>query len=146
MAGIGDKSLTKPARTVLAFEVEGATARVDLPDEGRATGATQFSPIGNGIDGNLSTAPRSHPAGLLYATGYLGLRPEPVPSQFDSPTGRHTNGSNFLFADDHIKWSKPEDISSGLNAAHPTDSQSGTSFGNAAGTASKTFTGTFSVK
>jgi prepilin-type processing-associated H-X9-DG protein len=34
---------------------------------------------------------------------------------FVSKTGRHTDGSNFLFADGHVKWELPLGISTGGN-------------------------------
>jgi len=50
------------------------------------------------------------------ATGVLGGRPETADqiSQFlDQPTGRHTDGSNFFFADGHAKWLRGAAVSSG---------------------------------
>jgi prepilin-type N-terminal cleavage/methylation domain-containing protein/prepilin-type processing-associated H-X9-DG protein len=41
------------------------------------------------------------------------------------PTGRHTDGSNFLMLDGHVKYLKGPSVSSGWNAIAPTCAQDG---------------------
>jgi prepilin-type processing-associated H-X9-DG protein len=36
----------------------------------------------------------------------------------NTPTGRHTNGSNFLLCDGHVKWILPGNVSPGMPAAN----------------------------
>ena len=56
------------------------------------------------------------------ASGPNGVDPFADLSQyFTGPTGIHTDGSNFLFADGHVKWLKPVQISSGHNGTSGQD-------------------------
>lgn len=119
-----------PAKVVMFFEVTNS-AGYDLsnttgvsPAGGLASDEDPLyqgaSPVGNGIGvvsyndpGGFGTSPK-----LKYATGYMQNSSNDatngVPS-FQSPTGRHTDGSNFLMADTHAKWLRPGSISAGQN-------------------------------
>ena len=75
----------------------------------------QNSPTGNGVSGGYSphglgqaaTAPQQ----LKYATGWMAntVRHDNYVAQ----TGRHTDGSNFLMADQHAKFIRPSSVSAG---------------------------------
>ena len=140
--------LPNPAQTVMLFEVTGDKAQVasfspSVPDEGAAQGATTFSAAGDGTASGLHSVMRGADP-VHYATGDLGGRPGGAISQFDE--ARHQGGSNFLLADCHAKWFKPERISTGTDAATSTAAQTGAISGTAAGTANPNYAVTFSVK
>ena len=61
------------------------------------------------------------------------------------PTGLHTDGSNFLLADGHVKWLRGTSVSPGSKAANATDAQGATGGGfSAAGTQNSIYAVTFS--
>lgn len=110
---ISTTKMNAPSRTVMLFEVQGNIASgycagYDVSNE--TQNQKQCSPAGEGTsDGssNLNGAGVVSGGGsLMYAFGYpympsgttitLGL--------YASPTGRHSNGANFLMADGHVKW------------------------------------------
>jgi prepilin-type N-terminal cleavage/methylation domain-containing protein/prepilin-type processing-associated H-X9-DG protein len=129
------------ARTVMAFETRGFANRASTwawelaPYVG---GNTQQSAGGNGLSGDLWMNPNAGGSNGFYATGLLGTQTGNVnPSDgwgsgnFYSATGRHLDGSNFLFADGHVKWLKGETVSPGNAAATATSAATATT---AAGT------------
>jgi prepilin-type processing-associated H-X9-DG protein len=67
-------------------------------------------------------ANNKNPATIQYATGALGGRwmpdatPDAKPAWFAAETGRHQDGSNFVLADGHARWSTPAQVSSGADA------------------------------
>jgi prepilin-type processing-associated H-X9-DG protein len=103
--------------TVLLFESSGSTTNLVSP------ALDESSPAGNGLDGQLYCGPRRVSSPVRYATGNLGKRPVLPNTQFLSPTGRHAYGANYLFADSHVHWLKPQDVSSGDNALSASDAQ-----------------------
>jgi prepilin-type N-terminal cleavage/methylation domain-containing protein/prepilin-type processing-associated H-X9-DG protein len=126
--GISEARLNSAARTILLFEVSGVFANISDPTEGAANGKSgrHYSASANGLDNRLyAQKDWSTRTENQYATGYLGGRipPDPDVTQFASPRGRHSEGSNFLLCDGHAKWSLGAKISSGLNASHPACSQ-----------------------
>jgi len=77
-------------------------------------------------------------------TGYIGGKVGAA-AQFNKPTGRHSDGSNYLAADGHVKWLRGSAISGGYSATSPTAGQDFPA-GDAAGTgALNPFTLTFST-
>ena len=151
--------INAPANTVELFEVSGCNAQITDPLEGGpGTSAAQVphSPIGSG-DGKLF-ADSDGMFGQFgkMSTGPLGGRPT-IAGNFDA-TPRHTDGSNFLMADGHVKWLRPIQVSGGDNAdaadcaqqqtSGQTDAAcNDTSDGNrASGTGVSTYTATFSEK
>jgi prepilin-type N-terminal cleavage/methylation domain-containing protein/prepilin-type processing-associated H-X9-DG protein len=156
-------AMTAPASTVLLFEVEGNT-NVDVSQylEGPYTLNYNSSPFGNGSiqgyspsgGGTFASCPPPNAASTLkYATGYMGSRdPGTAYSCFyTGPTGRHTDGSNFLMADCHAKWFRGAQVSSGRNATSETAVEQNYMYGNAAGTSGTlpggvTCAATFSIK
>jgi prepilin-type processing-associated H-X9-DG protein len=111
---------------VLLFEVQGNNFGAN--DSWNVTneitdylGNGGFSPAGWGISGQswggswvlngagTWTAPRN----LLMATGYLrNVQPVDYPS-YVAALGRHSQGSNFLMADTHAKWFRPNAVTPG---------------------------------
>ena len=83
-----------------------------------------------------------------FATGYFGNRGQ-FSTEFITPTGRHSDGSNYLLADGHVKWLRGNQISSGYTANNETDPQQPNSmpFPTAAGSGDSTggYVATFSV-
>ena len=139
-----------PASTVLLTENQNATSFFSAStDEGYSTvgtTATNLSPAVDGLDA-ASTDSTATPAdfvatnqgtpnGMKYATGDLGgtTATNPTPD-FTGLTGIHTDGSNFLAADGHVKWFRGAAISPGYTADTQNTAQfQGTSGKNAAGT------------
>jgi prepilin-type N-terminal cleavage/methylation domain-containing protein/prepilin-type processing-associated H-X9-DG protein len=113
---------SSPANTVLLFEIQGNTNAtiggvpqygVDLTniDEGRTGNGT------GSISGDLFDGPTTNNGVAQYATGDIGGY---LLNRHYSPAllkGRHTDGSNYLAADGHVKWLRPERVSGGLSAA-----------------------------
>jgi prepilin-type N-terminal cleavage/methylation domain-containing protein/prepilin-type processing-associated H-X9-DG protein len=122
---------TAPAKTVLLFEVSANTSG-NLPanESDPSASHTGASCSGFGAGGaydpdgdNEATGTPSLTDGKLkYATGVLNgvTDPNSVGSFLD---GRHTDGSNWLLADGHVKWLRPSAVSPGGNAATQTTNQ-----------------------
>jgi prepilin-type processing-associated H-X9-DG protein len=85
---------------------------------------------------------------LHYDTGWLGNPIRTAGASTDANTynqplhGRHTDASNFLLADGHVKWIRGTSVSSGPNANTSTDAQNGSQ---SAGTGASGFAATFSA-
>jgi len=124
-----------PASSVLLFEVQGnyfsasgdgwdVTNDATLETDGQGG----FSPAGWGISGagnayvvNGAGAFTLPTQTLLMATGYLrGVTAADYP-RFAKPTGRHSDGANYLMADDHAKWFRPGAIAPGSSNPTATD-------------------------
>lgn len=136
------RDLTGPANTVMLFEVRGDTALITDVSEGTqgntvAPPNSLMSPASDGV--NMScrvlgfvnnggvktitvTANDVTPPTIQYETGAIGSRwtPNASPSQkpgwFAAETGRHSDGSNYLFSDGHCKFYLPFKVSSGQSA------------------------------
>ena len=141
------------ASTVLLCEITGAVAEFQVDaHEGFGTFA---SPSANGRDANTTIAAFSATSNDIinqndgtdniadpnrgitkYATGPMGgIAPTNQSQSFTGATGRHTDGSNFLAADGHVKWLRGAAVSPGGVAASATDAQNASPSGNnAAGT------------
>jgi prepilin-type N-terminal cleavage/methylation domain-containing protein/prepilin-type processing-associated H-X9-DG protein len=125
---------TAPAQTVLLLECEGYHAR---PDEMYQYGGYDSGPGYGGVspvtDG-VNVWQVGSPGSGGFGTGYIGgLTPDGT-DQFNGqggsgPTGRHTDGSNYLLADGHVKWMRGSQVSAGTAAAgSPTSAEAGTGF------------------
>ena len=126
-----------PSQTVLLFEWAGNQTDVTNPNE-------DTDPNGWGMDGGGDGF--RHGNGT-YATGDMGQPANMNSANNDDGshhTGLHTDGSNFLFSDGHVKWLRPSAVSPGTAAGNATDNQAQYSSIEAAGTANSKFTGTFS--
>ena len=120
-----------PAKTVLLFETQGnyysATGSADVSTEADdRSGSGGSSPAGFGSDASasggslcLNGAGAAAPT-LLMSTGYLRNVPTADDNRYAAATGRHTDGSNFLMADDHAKWLRPSAVSGGKQISDPT--------------------------
>jgi prepilin-type N-terminal cleavage/methylation domain-containing protein/prepilin-type processing-associated H-X9-DG protein len=123
-------ALNAPAATVMLTEVNGSVADVALIDEGLSVGATRASCVTQG-DQNLGINPGVSEPLMRLATGKLDGNNNN--NQTDGTAGRHTDASNFLLCDGHVKWLKATKVSPGNNpAGSPTDQPN--RYGNAAGT------------
>ncbi|MGI4792392.1 MAG: DUF1559 domain-containing protein [Janthinobacterium lividum] len=145
-------SQQSPASTVLLTEDQNATSYFSSSaDEGYTTvgnTATNLSPAVDGLDvattANTANAPADMVStnsdatadnGMKYATGIMGgTSPTNQTADFTGITGIHTDGSNFLAADGHVKWFRGVAVSPGYTAAVTTDAQNVESTKQAAGT------------
>ena len=81
----------------------------------------------SGYNSNNNT-PGGTPGTLKWATGYLrNSKTGAALGDFTGPGGRHNGGSNFIMADGHAKWFRPENVSGGYVNSDPN------SCGNATG-------------
>ena len=111
------------------------------------------SPVSDGLSYNGTANKAVNKGAVLigtnYATGILAGDPDHGNSE-----PRHTDNSNYLMADGHVKWLHGAVVSPGLNATDPNNDQSvpvPTANSTAAGTARSTgqygnYVVTFSVK
>ena len=142
-------SLNAAASTVLLCEVQADPTLVDASDneENATNGAGYRSASVDGLDANTTTAPAdliNRSMGLngyhatKYATGPMGgITPSAanLTAFYTGTTGIHSDGSNFLAADGHVKWLRGVAVSPGLAASAATVAQGAdTSTKNAAGT------------
>ena len=156
-------SLNSAASTVLLCEVQGGVSWVSAPDseEGATSGHGYASPSADGLDTNFTNTPSADLINTtngyyqfqttLYATGPMGSIAPTSPNDFTGKTGIHSDGSNFLAADGHVKWLHGSAVSPGHAAASAASAQATDPAGtypansNAAGTGNLTpFTLTFS--
>jgi len=118
-----------PTKTVLLFEVDGN--HYPLPDAWSFTtdvfiagGGGGYSPAGYGAGNGGWMAP-VYGAGagvsLKMATGYFRNTITGDYATFLAPTGRHTEGSNFLMADTHAKWLRGAAVEGGMNNSNSSD-------------------------
>jgi prepilin-type N-terminal cleavage/methylation domain-containing protein/prepilin-type processing-associated H-X9-DG protein len=157
-AGNALAQINSPANTVLLFEDTGKSSDIDLTIDNNGGYPQDDGAAGYGYagDGNAKFAGGA----WHYATGYLGgQNPTATPggniSDFDNkPTGRHTDGSNFLATDGHVKWLRATSVAPGPTALNTTDPEgqnmvvggnSGSKFPTAAGAGNSSFTMTFST-
>lgn len=141
--GLSISEYNSPAKTVLFFEVANSNKYWDLtlndPTNGSAdnsNGDNGKSPSGDGIgegydpcgagctDGGTSTAGDGN---LKYATGYM--QNSNKNGQFTAPTGRHSDGSNFLLADNHAKFLRGTSVSAGGANATAANCTGGAPYG-----------------
>ena len=133
--------LNAPASTVLLCEVFGATVSLDQTDEGYSNGSNaNFSPgtdglpdYNNMLNGALADDVTGQGLNLKLATGIMAAGANsvdpygsPYTSYYTGPTGIHTDGSNFLFNDGHVKFLRPIQVSSGHNGIPGQDQQTAT--------------------
>jgi len=125
-------SMNAPTSTVLLFEISGNIADMSAANEGVAAAGPNpnqniESAAGNGIDSSLRNEYDGSTATLLplaYATGLMSnCFGTAGAGQFLAGTGRHTDGSNFLLGDGHVKWLRGEKVSAGLSADTDSDAE-----------------------
>jgi len=111
-----------PSKTILLAEVQNS-ASYNVSTE-LTTTLTTFggSPAGVGIGGAWDPGGYNSNSGvdggtassLKWATGYLrNSLTGTAQKDFTSALGRHTDGSNFLMADNHAKFFRPSAVSAG---------------------------------
>jgi len=128
-AGSSLAAFNAPASSVLLCE---ATKSQPVDVSNTVTPET-ISPNTNGYDyinGGIAGTVR-------LATGYMGGNTGTNPP-FDQAAGRHTDGSNFLAADGHVKWLKGAQVSSGYGNTDTNNPQGTPAASNAAGTSKMT--------
>jgi prepilin-type N-terminal cleavage/methylation domain-containing protein/prepilin-type processing-associated H-X9-DG protein len=148
-------SLGATASTVMLCEVEGVTSAVNQVDESANTSGvtgsqTLVSPSCNGLPSGTGNGNGSAPTagGIFdtygstnadtgtaqYYTGVLnGQNNATGGGTYHAATGLHTDGSNFLLGDGHVKFMRGSAVSAGTNAGTATNTQ-GQTTGAAAGT------------
>jgi prepilin-type N-terminal cleavage/methylation domain-containing protein/prepilin-type processing-associated H-X9-DG protein len=163
--GYSIAAYSAPTSTVLLFEVQGnffnggsngwtvANEALDFSGDGGYSAAGWG--ISNNSGGGFGTwvvngaGAWTSPTNLLMATGYLRGVQAGDYVRFASANGRHSQGANYLMADDHAKWFRPTAVSPGTaNAA--SGNCGGTLDGNgipmAANTTCSTIAATFSLQ
>lgn len=142
-------SFNSPSKTVLLFEISGVSFN-PLIDGDATTSGSGYSPAGNGwSNGNMNPNFGANVA-PFYATGYL-VNKGSTTNRYEATAGagadgRHLAGSNYAFADGHVKWLRPDVVSGGYaapNAGATEKADNGYPY-NAAGTNVGTRAATFS--
>ncbi len=131
--------LNAPAKTVMLVEVTAlgydpslqdgqAVADLSTLDEAGDQGAVASpspcadgSPAVLGISAAVGPPPGGAPCSLPLATGFMGVggpraadfHTDPAMNYYLAPTGRHSDGSNFLLCDGHVKWLRGSQVSTG---------------------------------
>jgi len=101
-----------PSDTVQLFEISGASGGSVSTINDYLSGIS-----GNGT-GTLTDGDDATTQDVVYETGQLAESAQTVGTangQFAASTGLHTDASNFLFADSHVKWVKPANIWATVN-------------------------------
>ncbi len=146
-------AMNAPASTILLCEVQNDTAHIDYTtgDEGGNVPVNNSfaSASVDGLDVNVTG---TKPVDLItnydgsynnfggrntkYATGPMGgITPTNGTTYYTGLTGIHTDGSNFLATDGHVKWLRGPAVSPGHTASVATKAQGADTGGlNAAGT------------
>ncbi|MDR3710291.1 MAG: DUF1559 domain-containing protein [Capsulimonadaceae bacterium] len=148
-----------PSKTVMFFEIvnsPGTNSWDIYTVNSDAFSLLQYgikgSPTGDGIDGlagsNTSSASTTS-AGVLYVTGwtrYVGT--DKNRNAFAAQDGLHNAGANYLLADCHAKWFKPNMVSGGVNNPYSGDCASSSINGKAANTScgDTSLAATFSIQ
>ena len=115
-----------PTKTVLLFEVSHVSATGPMNITVQETGSTSagyWSPVSNGtsIYCTVNQFFLAHiETGFMAGRGADGMTDPSGGSLtgYINPTARHTDGSNFLLADGHVKWLRGDAVSTGPNAEY----------------------------
>ncbi|MDR3707578.1 MAG: DUF1559 domain-containing protein [Capsulimonadaceae bacterium] len=117
-------ALTAPAVTILFAEVQGCEAALTNPLEFGNTTTNPLSAAGNGWHLRCGGQPSGFgPNGVAcgYVTGYWGGCPiADASANMINNVGIHSAGSNYGFADGHVKWLVSSKISAGNSFAPNT--------------------------
>ncbi|MDR3708981.1 MAG: DUF1559 domain-containing protein [Capsulimonadaceae bacterium] len=143
---------TAPAKTIALFEVTGS-GPFDISSPSYLQPGNTSSAVGFGLGGQYQMQGTGCDCGsgtptLAYATGlypFLLAYSSGTYSTDFAPNARHQLGSNYLLADGHAKWLRPELVSPGYNpvtaSSPPAFNQTATSSW-AAGTSGNLMSGT----
>jgi prepilin-type N-terminal cleavage/methylation domain-containing protein/prepilin-type processing-associated H-X9-DG protein len=124
-------ALTSPSSTVMLCEIQGYTGEITVVSNNTVT---DNSPSGTG-DTQFWGCGAGHPSGCFGGVNYaIGNPPGQNLGLIPSKTV-HTNGSNFVACDGHVKWLAPGAISGGKDNPSPNGVQNDVSAEYAAGTA-----------
>ncbi len=107
--GIALSQLQASANTVELFEVVKITGDPSTDFFGVNASATGDGTCGTGYNGGQ------------YATGVFPNVTNTASSPYLALTGRHSDGSNFLLADGHVKWLRATSVSAGHDNATAGD-------------------------
>ena len=110
---ISMSQLTAPAKSVMLFEVANC-ACIDLTKD--AAGSSSLSAEGNGYGASYDPYGMGIATQVTQATGYL-RNSSANATYFTGALGRHSNGSNFILADGHVKWLMPTAVCAGSSAS-----------------------------
>lgn len=131
VSGYSIASYSAPASTVLVFEVQGNyfnggsngwTVQNEATDYS-GSGGYSAAGWGNSTSGGggygtwvvNGAGAWTSPTNLLAATGYLRGVQSVNYVRFQAATGRHSQGANYLLADDHAKWFRGTAVSGGTS-------------------------------
>jgi prepilin-type N-terminal cleavage/methylation domain-containing protein/prepilin-type processing-associated H-X9-DG protein len=156
--------LESPARTIQLVEGMGS-AGYDISDMNpndvtsdlyvpAGGGEHGYSPAGNGAvttfdpygawgASNIGCWAACSQNTMKYATGYFQHAPFDAKA-FQASLGRHTDGSNFLLTDGHVKWARGASVSNGVDNPASGDCGSATTAANT-GCSSQNISFTFSL-
>ena len=101
--------IQSPARQVLLFEASGITTDVTNPAEPNST-------TGNGTKDFFPSS-----GNYKYTTNVMGGRAGTINGH--AAPALHSDGSNFLLCDGHVKWLRPVQVSSGWDWSDPNAGQ-----------------------
>jgi len=154
-------SLVSPAKTVFLCEVEGIFAPITDPTESNGVANVISATTNGNFNGTVYPFPGNGQGGRM-ATGCLGglncapwlASPANFQEGFIALTGIHTDGSNWMMTDGHVKWLRGSQVSGGSNAIAEDCVQGGGAPADctttvqtmAEGTGGSRFAVTFSVK
>lgn len=131
------RDITIGTRSGYTGPINGGSAVVGgqwVTDNECAFGNQTSGPQANGYVGSLATGQISNRTGYAGAPwgNFSAAAVAAAPWTLAVAEGYHTSGSNYLFADGHVKWLRGSKVSLGGPAASATAAESGNS---AAGTA-----------
>lgn len=117
-------NVSAPGRTQSAYGDVSKSVLL-FEEVGDVTDMTKIGAQGNTMSGDFSSPTADgNPAGYdgkgRFATGVMSGGTSTIGTadgNYDARTGRHTDGSNFLLADGHVKWLRPSSVSTGGNDA-----------------------------
>jgi len=108
LTAAAESQLTAPASTVVLFEGTGGPNATQGADPSETLSGVSPDCFMSTWDADNVNWYFTGGNGASLASGHLGTR------HVNTIDPRHTGGSNFLAADGHAKWLRPENVSSGL--------------------------------
>jgi prepilin-type N-terminal cleavage/methylation domain-containing protein/prepilin-type processing-associated H-X9-DG protein len=144
LANQSQAAATSPTNTVMTFEVSGSTANITNPDTDGFGKALPASPAGVGYAVSMGGTGTTENGYSQTASGQLG---SPAVTGINSSPllGRHTDGSNFLAADGHVKYLRGTKVSPGLSNTNTTGAQAPNVAAGTAYSGNNSFVMTFST-
>ncbi len=120
-------SWNSPAVTVLLAETQYGTgsAATDVSNPSELSSPNMYDDIGTPATIFCGSNCTVSAYGPLNGLSNAAVSYSANPTWFSGPTGRHTDGANFLFCDSHVKWLRGSTVSTGRIAGGPTCNQGG---------------------